>query len=131
MPIPETTMKTRNLSTCCLILLLAMPAWGQPPAAAANEAQRPLNLSLPRDVLAPSPSVIHNDAEENVRRNLQPGGEGAERRTTYQRYGAGYEARQRGMVAEGVAGMKSGMATPLGSGSAMAGGGRDGMGRGR
>jgi len=135
-------MKTRSSTTCCLLLLFAVPAWGQsPPLPGGGEAHRPLNhrplnLSLPRDVLAQPATVIRNDADETAARNLQQEDEGAEKRTTHQRYGTGYEARQRGMAAESGSGFGSGMGAPMGSGAGagnagMGGGGRGGMGRGR
>ena len=90
--------------------MLALPAWGQSlPLPGGEETGRPLNLSLPRDVLLQPSMAIPNDADEIATRNLRQEGSGAEKRTTHQRYGTGYEARQRGM----------------------GGGGRGGMGRGR
>lgn len=128
-------MKTRSSTTCCLLLLFAVPAWGQSPptpsGGAGGEAHRPLNLSLPRDVLAQPSTVIRNDADENARRNLRQEGDGAEKRTTHQRYGTGYEARQRGMATESGTGYGGSMGSPMGGGAGMGGGGRGGMGRGR
>ena len=118
-------MKTRSSTTCCLLFLLALPAWGQSTptssGGAGGEAHRPLNLSLPRDVLAQPATVIRNDADENVTRNLRQEDEGSDRRRTHQRYGTGYEARQRG----------GSMDSPMGGGGGMGGGGRGGKGRGR
>lgn len=131
---PNAIMKTRSSTTCCLLLLLAVPAWGQsPPLPAGGEAHRPLNLSLPRDVLAQPATVIRSDADETATRNLRQEGAGAEKRTTHQRYGTGYEARQRGMTAESGSGHGSSMGSPMGNGAGagMGGGGRGGMGRGR
>lgn len=123
-------MKPRSFTR--LLLLLALPAWGQsPPLPAGNEPGRPLNLSLPRDVLVQPATVIRNDADETAARNLRQQGEAAERRTTHQRYGTGYEARQRGMAAEGGTGYGGGMGSPMGGGAGTGGGGRGGMGRGR
>ncbi|MEW6513207.1 MAG: hypothetical protein AB1443_04310 [Pseudomonadota bacterium] len=125
-------MKTRYSTPCCLLLLLAVPAWGQsPPQPAGGEAHRPLNLSLPRDVLGQSSMVIRNDADETAARNLRQEGEAREKRTTHQRYGTGYEARQRGMTAESSSGHGGGMGSATGGGAGMGGGGRGGMGRGR
>lgn len=129
MCIPETTMKLRNFSTCSLTLLLAMPAWGQTQPVPASEVQRPLNLSLPRDVLRQPATVIHNDADESAARNLRKEEEAETPRPP--RYGAGYEARQRGLTAESVGGYGSGMGAPMRSGTGFGGGGRGGMGRGR
>ncbi len=119
-------MKPRSFTR--LLLLLALPAWGQsPPLPAGNEPGRPLNLSLPRDVLVQHATVIRNDADETAARNLRQQGEAAEKRTTHPRYGTGYEARQRGVATDDNAGRGS----PMGGGAGMGGGGRGGMGRGR
>ena len=118
-------MKTQSSSTCCLLLLLALPAWGQSTPTSSGsvggEAHRPLNLSLPRDVLAQPATVIRNNADENVVRNLRQEDEDADRRGTHQRYGTGYEARQRA----------GSMGSPTRDGTGMGGGSRGGMGRGR
>jgi len=129
-------MKTQFSTTFCLLLLLAVPAWGQSPptpfGGAGGEAHRPLNLSLPREVLGQSSMVIRNDADETAARNLRQEGEDREKRTTHQRYGTGYEARQRGMTTEsGSAYGAGGIGTATGGGAGMGGGGRGGMGRGR
>jgi hypothetical protein len=142
MHIPNAIMKTRSSTTCCLLLLLAVPAWGQsPPLPGGGEAYRPLNLSLPRDVLVQPATVIRNDDDGAATRNLRQEGEGAEKRTTHQRYGTGYEARQRGLATESGSGYGSGMNSPMGGGAGtgiagmggggMGGGGHGGMGRGR
>lgn len=134
MHIPNAIMKTLSPTTCCLLLLLAVPAWGQSPhLPSGGEAHRPLNLSLPRDVLMQSSSMIRKDTDETAARNLRQEDEDREKRTTHQRYGTGYEARQRGMAAEGGSVYGSGMASPMGSGAGAGtgGGARGGMGRGR
>lgn len=81
---------------------------------------RPLNLSLPRDVLTPSQSMGRLE-DDLVARNLRSGqteirpGNGHRGGMPY---GSGYEARQRGF-------------TSSGQGAGGAGRGRQGMGRGR
>ncbi len=126
-------MKPHAFTSSCLLLLLAAPAWGQsPPLPASGEARRPLNLSLPRDVLAQPSMIIHNDADETAARNLRQDGEAQEKRAERQRYGTGYEARQRGMTAESGAGSGGGTGAAMGGSAGMGGGGgRGGMGRGR
>lgn len=133
-------MKSRTFASSCLLLLLAAPVWGQsPPPPAGGEAGRPLNLSLPRDLLSPPAAVIRNESEDTAIRNLRREEQGGARRERRQPYGTGYEARQRGMTAEGDsplfgagnAGMGGGGAGGAGMGGAGGGGGRGGMGRGR
>lgn len=112
-------MKTRISTSCCLLLLLAVPAWGQsPPLPAGGEAQRPLNLSLPRDMLKQPLTITRSDDEDLAARNLRQEASATEKSSAHPRYGTGYEARQRGM------------GTSMG-GTGMGGGGRGGMGRGR
>lgn len=106
-----------------------MPGWGQTPPAPTSEAQRPLNLSLPRDVVSPPAGLRRGETDETAERNLRKEGEIDAARTP--RYGTGFEARQRGMGAEGFGGFGSGMGAPMGGGAGMGGGGRGGMGRGR
>lgn len=128
MSAPEDTMKTRFIPLTCL-LLLAVPAWGQSAAAPSGDMQRPLNLSLPRDVLSQPSGMLRNDADETAARNLRKEDESNAQRPP--RYGTGFEARQRGLAGDGTAsGMGGGMGTPMG-GAGMGGGGRGGMGRGR
>lgn len=127
-------MKLHTLTLHLLLLIVAAPTWGQSPSPqpVGNEARRPLNLSVPRDVLAQPSMAIRNDADETAVRNLRQEDEGREKRTTHQRYGTGYEARQRGATTEGSPGSASGMGTGMGGGAGMGGGGgRGGMGRGR
>lgn len=125
-------MKLHTLTLHLSLLIVAAPTWGQsPPQSAGNEARHLLNLSLPRDVLMQPSMVIRNDADETAARNLRQEGEVREKRTTHQRYGTGYEARQRGMTAESGSGYGGGMGSATGGGAGMGGGGRGGMGRGR
>lgn len=133
MPLPNAIMKLHTLTLNLALLLVAGPTWGQsPPQPAGSEAHRPLNLSLPRDVLAQPSMVIRNDTDETAARNLRQDGEAREKRATHQRYGTGYEARHRGSATEGGPGSASGMGSSMGGGAGMGGGGgRGGMGRGR
>jgi hypothetical protein len=79
------------------VLALASPGWAEARQANAKAAQpRPLNLSLPRDVLI-TPGT--GQADEQVQRNLRvpvpaPGHSQAPARL---RYGAGYELRHQEM----------------------------------
>lgn len=139
-------MKSPTLTSSCLLLLLAAPAWGQSPLPpAGGEARRPLNLSLPRDLLSSQQAtVIRDEPEDTAVRNLRQEEQGSTKRNGRQPYGTGYEARQRSMTMEsagpgfgvGGAGMAgSGTTGAMGAGGAgMAGGGLGGgggMGRGR
>ena len=127
-------MKTHTLTSSCLLLLLAAPAWGQlPPQPAGRESRKPLNLSLPRDVLSKPTSVNRNESEDTASRNLQQEEKDKANRSERQPYGAGYEARMRGMTTEsggfGAGGVGSaGMGGGAGTGG---GGGHGSMGRGR
>ncbi len=124
-------MKLRTLTLHLSLLIVAAPAWGQPPSPpAGNEARRPLNLSLPRDVLTNPTAVIRTESEDTATRNLRQEKEENGKRAERQPYGTGYEARQRGMASGSNSGFGGG-GTVTGSGSGAGGGGRGGMGRGR
>ena len=126
------TMKPHTFTSSCLLLLLAAPAWGQsPPQSAGREAHRPLNLSLPRDVLGQPSMVIRKDADETATRNLRQEGGTQEKYAERPRYGTGYEARQRGMAPESNPGYGVGGSAGMGAGAGTGGSGRGGMGRGR
>lgn len=79
------------------VLALAAPAWADARQANTKAAQpRPLNLSLPRDVLS---TPGGGQLDETVQRNLRapapvPGNTQAPAQL---RYGAGYEHRQQEM----------------------------------
>ena len=134
-------MKSQTFTSSCLLLLLAVPAWGQSPSSSAGgEARRPLNLSLPREFLSQPATVVHKEAEEDaVARNLQQEEQGSAKRNGRQPYGTGYEARHRGMSVESggfgaggmVGGTTSGAGGASGAGMGGGGGGHGGMGRGR
>jgi hypothetical protein len=106
-------MSRLNLILLPSMLVLALPVWAEGRPANAKAAQsRPLNLSLPRDVLqAPGRDPV----DETVERNLQappPTPKGA----TTLPYGAGYEHRHQDMGGTGT-GMGAGAAASPGSGS--------------
>jgi hypothetical protein len=119
-------MKSQSFAPSFLLLLLAAPAWGQsPPLPAGSGVQRPLNLSLPRDVISKQGSIIVSEPEDTATRNLRQEEQQKETRAERRPYGTGFEARQRGMLSEGSPGFASG-----GSGAGAAGGGGGGGGGG-
>lgn len=135
---PEATMKPRAISSPLLLLALAAPpVWPQTvPATDRAAPARPLNLSLPRDVLRSSPQAIGGTTEEDAAtRNVRPETADDEKGKERLPYGTGYEARQRGVAADPLFG--GGAGSIHGGGAAGAGGGmgggaaRGGMGRGR
>jgi len=116
------TLSRLNLILVPSVLALASPGWAEARQANAKATQpRPLNLSLPRDVLhAPGAGQV----DETVQRNLRapaplPGNTPA---PATLRYGAGYEHRQQEM---GGAAAGGGVGAGAGAGSA-AGSGRRG-----
>ena len=122
-------MKLLTLILHLSLLIVAVPAWGQPPSPpAGNEARRPLNLSLPHDVMSKPSSVLLNDSPDTATRNLRQEEEGNSKRAERQPYGTGYEARQRGMASGSNSGFGG---SGAGAGAGAGGGGRGGMGRGR
>jgi hypothetical protein len=137
-------MKLPTLTFNLSLLIVAAPAWGQPPSPpAGNEVRRPLNLSLPHDVMSKPSSVLLNDSPDTATRNLRQEDEGSGKRAERQRYGTGYEARQREMSSGSNSGFGAGSSGSSGGsagsgaggsgagGSGAGGGGRGGMGRGR
>ena len=130
-------MNTRTFTL--QLLLLTLPAWGQDsPAAAAAPTARPLNLSLPKDVIRSTPVPFMGEVvDDTVARNLRP-------EAGRLPYGSGYEARQREKKSgdgagwgNGDRGRGSGAGTGSSSGGGSSasgsggGGGRGGGGRGR
>lgn len=110
------TMKFRILLFSLWLLTLTTSAWGQAvPVVPETLPARPLNLSLPREMLRSAPVAFQADTDDTATRNLRPGGSQQAERLPY---GSGYEARQRGMT--------SGAGGPSGGGV-----GRGGRGRGR
>jgi hypothetical protein len=115
-------MKPNSFTFRIALLLLATPAWGQSlPVPAGDESPRPLNLSLPRDVLAHPPAFVRSETEDTATRNLRQEPAAGAKPAARHPYGTGYEARQRGTSSIGGAGGQA----------AGGGGGRGGMGRGR
>lgn len=122
-------MKLHTLTLNLSLLIVAAPAWGQPPSPpVGNEARRPLNLSLPRDVLTNPTAIIRSESEDIATRNLRQEKEENGKRAERQPYGTGYEARQRGMASGSNSGFGG---SGAGAGAGAGGGGRGGMGRGR
>ena len=116
-----------NLILASSVLACASPVWAEAQQANAKAPpQRPLNLSLPRDMLlAPGGS----QANETVQRNLRTPApvQGRTQAPAQLRYGAGYEHRQQEMggAAFGSAGSGGGAGAGASAGPA-AGGGRRG-----
>lgn len=120
-------MKTR-FNSLGLVLLVAVLAGESSFPASASEDPRPLNLSLPREVLSAPAGIFHQQGAGNALPSL---GERDGSPQPLLRYGIGYEARQRGMARGGAGGFDAGSGAPSGSGAGMGRGGRGGMGRGR
>lgn len=104
------------------VLALAAPAWGEGRAANPRTDQpRPLNLSLPRDVLnAPGATP----ADETVQRNLRAPQPAEPLPPPRLRFGAGYEQRQLEMG--GTAGAPAAGSSHPGAGGTGGGAGRRG-----
>lgn len=125
---PCTTMRLLRLNLILVpsLLTVAMPAWAEARLAAHKPAPpRPLNLSLPRDLLhAPGTA----QADDTVQRNLrapQP----VEADTVPParlRYGAGYEQRLREMGGAAGPGPAGGAGVGGAPGAGGAGAGRRG-----
>jgi hypothetical protein len=115
-------MQRLNLILLPSALALALPGWADAsPKNPPLGQPRPLNLSLPQDLLAPpSDSSL---ADETVQRNLHPpaqsgNGPEAPARPASLPYGAGYEHRhQENWGATGGAGAGAGTGAGAGSGA--------------
>lgn len=134
----NTTMKSRLfLLPMCLLAFAASGQAQTRPGHDSAAPMRPLNLSLPRDVLRTAPPAFQGAAEDTATRNLRQ--ETGERERNGERlpYGTGYEARQEGAAPPGVfggghsGGAMGGGGQGGGGGGAGGAGGRAGMGRGR
>lgn len=119
------------------ILALAPPGWAETLPAEAKAAQaRPLNLSLPRDVLqAPGSPQIDETVERNLRAPVPLQGSIAPARPPILPYGAGYEHRHQEVGgawagAGGGAGAGLGAGGGAGAGLGTGGGGGGGAGAG-
>jgi hypothetical protein len=106
-----------NLVLVPSVLALASPAWAEARQPHAKTTQpRPLNLSLPRDVLhAPGSGQVDETVQRNLRAPVPVPGNTQAPATL--RYGAGYELRQQemgGAAAGGGAGISAGPAAGSG-----------------
>jgi hypothetical protein len=107
-------------SVLTLTLTLALPAWAETGLETTPSAPiRPLNLSLPRDVLQHAPGVEQPD--EAVVRNLGTPYQNGNRLETPARptnlpYGAGYEHRHQEMGGTTGGGSKPGAGAGSGAG---------------
>jgi len=94
-----------NLILLPSVLTLALPGWVEAsPKQAPGKQARPLNLSLPRNVLERTPAP--GQADETVLRNLQApvqtgNGSKAPAQPAILPYGAGYEHRHQEMGGAG------------------------------
>jgi len=104
-----------NLILLPCLLALALPGWAEGRPANAKAAQaRPLNLSLPRDVLqTPATQPVDETVERNLHAPASPPGSKAPARPATLPYGAGYEHRHPEM---GGAGEGTGTSPASGAG---------------
>ena len=113
-----------NLILLPSVLTLALPGWVEAsPKQAPGKQARPLNLSLPRNVLERTPAP--GQADETVLRNLQApvqtgNGSKAPAQPAILPYGAGYEHRHQEMG--GMNGMGGGAGNGAGAGGGAGGG---------
>lgn len=92
-----------NLILLPCLLALALPGWAEDNPTNAKATQgRPLNLSLPRDVLqAPAPQPSDEKIEHNLRAPIPSPESNGQARPATLPYGAGYEYRHREMGGAG------------------------------
>jgi hypothetical protein len=115
---PRTHMPRLHLILLPSVLTLALPGWVEAsPKKAPDKQARPLNLSVPRDVLLAAPA--NGQSDETVLRNLQPptqtwNGSPPPAHRAILPYGAGYEHRHQEM---GGAGGGAGSGPGAGSGA--------------
>ena len=106
-----------NLILFPSVLAIAAPVWGEARQASPKKAAqpRPLNLSLPRDVLHATGS---SQGDETVQRNLRapaPVPPGGTQGSAQLRFGAGYEQRRLDMGGT-ASGASAGAGPETGSG---------------
>lgn len=113
-----------NLILLPSVLTLVLPGWAEAgPKQTPGKQARPLNLSLPRNVLEHAPGTGQTD--ETVLRNLQApaqtrNGSNAPAQPAILPYGAGYEHRHQEMG--GMNGMGGGAGNGAGAGGGAGGG---------
>ena len=123
----STTMRPLRLNLILVpsLLAVAVPAWAEARQSPPKPAPRPLNLSLPRDLLhAPGTAQVDDTVQRNLRAP-QP----AEADTVPParlRYGAGYEQRLREMGGAAGGGPAGGAGASGAPGTGGAGAGRRG-----
>lgn len=107
-------MSTQRLNLILLpsLLVLALPAWAEEhPTNAKAEQGRPLNLSLPRDVLqTPAPQPSDERVEHNLHAPIPSQKSNAQARPATLPYGAGYEYRHQEMGGAGPGANSAGQA---------------------
>lgn len=108
-------MSRLNLILLPSMLALASPAWAA--SGAKPQHARPLNLSVPRDVIeAPGDRQIDGTIERNLRAPTTPRGAYSPSHPAALPYGAGYEHRH-----QDTGGQEAWTGTGAGPGSAGAG----------
>jgi hypothetical protein len=98
------SMSRLNLILLPTLLTLALPGWADTRPANARAAQaRPLNLSLPHDVLqAPGSQPADETVQRNLRAPVPPQDSKTPAPPAVLPYGAGYEHRQQEMGGAGA-----------------------------
>ena len=116
-------MSRLNLILLPSMLALALPAWAE--SGAKPQSARPLNLSVPRDVIEPpGDRPIDERVERNLRAPATPRGAHSPSHPAALPYGAGYEHRH-----QDLGGQDAWTGTGASPGSAGAGGGGGRQGR--
>jgi hypothetical protein len=101
-PNVNTPMSRRKLILLPSLLVLALPGWAEARQDDAKAQARPLNLSLPRDVLqAPINHQVDEAAERNLHSPASPQDSKKSPAPANLPYGAGYEHRHREMGGAG------------------------------
>lgn len=119
-------MRRIHLILLSSALTLALPGWAEAGAEKAPPKQaRPLNLSLPRDVLMQTPGS--GNADETVMRNLRAPTQtdsvsSPPAQPASLPYGAGFEHRHQEMGGMGISGMGGSAGHGAGAGGRAGGG---------